>query len=173
MSDEIWRPIPGFGGRYEASTKGGIRSLYQYRSGRYELRREPKMLKLSKQGSAPVVTLGSQKKNSRVPPLILETFVCPRPSGYVAICKDGDDWNLSVGNLAWVRRGSDHGYKRNRIREGNAPDPATALFADSIYRSELARRMEGGDRFDKMVALGAHRPRLSRTGPNNREVVRP
>lgn len=85
-----WRDIAGFEGRYLVSDEGDVWSI---RSGR--------VLRPGRKSSGHLsVALG--KGNSRdIHVLVLETFVCPRPSGAVGRHLDGDPGNNKLHNLEW------------------------------------------------------------------------
>jgi hypothetical protein len=100
MEEEIWKEIPGFHGRYEASNIGRIRSLYRY----INKRKIPLILKqvdskgyrrlsLVKDGIHIVPTVHS---------LVMLTFIGDRPEGYHINHIDGNKANNKLSNLEYV-----------------------------------------------------------------------
>lgn len=91
MSEEIWKPVLGFEGKYEVSSRGRVRSLFGV----------PHLLKLYKipYGYMEARLTGHHKRVHR---LVLEAFVGPCPKGYQCdhINAVRDDNRLE--NLRWV-----------------------------------------------------------------------
>jgi len=100
--DEQWREIPGYEGLYEASDAGRIRNS---KSGL--------ILKPYARGLYLCVSLfgPSGRKTPEVHPIILKTFVGPRPSGLVAAHLDGKGTNNCLSNLAWVTPAENEAHK--------------------------------------------------------------
>lgn len=109
MSAEQWKPIPGYEGRYEASTQGRIRSLI-YWSGkghRYVKRKTPKILKqnMGSRGYYRVTLSKCDKERSQkvlpVHRLIALTWI-PNPNNYPEVMHiDETRTNNKVSNLEW------------------------------------------------------------------------
>lgn len=99
---ELWKPIQGYEGKYEASTLGQIRSL---KSGKilvqcYDGRGYYKHVTLWKNGTS---------KCRNVHRLVAETWI-DNPNGYKEINHiDEDKTNNAVSNLEWC----DHIYNNN------------------------------------------------------------
>lgn len=93
---EVWRAIPGYEGRYEASNKGRVKSL---------LRSRPRVLKNQHdERGRPIVTLYKTKDaplTRTVHQLVLEAFVGPKPIGLVCCHADDDRKNNNLDNLRW------------------------------------------------------------------------
>lgn len=105
---EIWKDIPGYEGKYQASNLGRIRSLdrqlgipgkkgFRTMKGRV-LRPGP-----TKSGHLYVV-LGHGASGSPVHQLIALTFIGPRPNGKDVCHNDGDPTNNQADNLRYDTR---------------------------------------------------------------------
>lgn len=112
-----WLPIPGYGGTYEVSDAGDVRSLD--RTDPYGRRRRGGARKLRVAPSGHLsVALSSNgiSRTFRVHHLVLEAFVGPRPAGMEGCHWDDDPANNSVGNLRWDTRSAN---VHDCIRNGN------------------------------------------------------
>jgi len=93
MTEERWESIPGYVGKYQASTTGRIRRIYKKG---YRILKQGKntylQVSLSRRGTV---------KTRTVHQLILETFIGFKQKGYVANHKDGNKWNNNLSNLEW------------------------------------------------------------------------
>lgn len=102
---ETWLPVPGYEGRYEVSSLGGIRSLgWMRHDGRHPIK--PRVL-------TPFVDVTStgylyanlcidgRAKKIAVHTLVLLAFVGPRPAGTVCCHGDGNRANPRLENLRW------------------------------------------------------------------------
>lgn len=105
---EIWKDIPGYEGKYQASNLGRIRSLdrkvgppgkrgFKTKKGQI-LRPGP-----TKSGHLYVV-LGHKAAGSPVHQLVARTFIGPRPEGTEVCHNDGDPTNNRVENLRYDTR---------------------------------------------------------------------
>lgn len=118
---EIWKDIPGYEGRYQASTEGRIRSVdatqeITPKDGRSTFTRLKKGQVLSTcQGSNGYSYVGLRKtqnaKNAQFQPvhhLIALTFLGKRPKGKVVCHSDGDKENNRLGNLRYDTATENH-----------------------------------------------------------------
>jgi hypothetical protein len=112
---EIWRPIQGYEGFYEVSDRGRVRSvarditLDHPNGGAVVHRRQSVILATKpKRNGCLIVCLSRENRHFSIAVnrLVLETFVGPRPPGWLAIPDDGDKGNCAIENLAWRPRGS-------------------------------------------------------------------
>lgn len=107
MSNEEWRPIVGFEGRYEISDHGNVRSLDRYETlsnGHRRFHRGgPKAATLNPTGYRYVhLRRDAQGCKRFVHALVLEAFVGPRPAPGMHGChNDGNPLNNHVANLRW------------------------------------------------------------------------
>lgn len=107
MSDAIerWLPLPGYDG-YEVSSFGRVRSLDRlvpHKDGRVR-RQRGKILKggVNRYGRRHVTLCAGERYNSKtIAPLVLETFVGPRPDGMECCHNDGNPLNDRLENLRW------------------------------------------------------------------------
>lgn len=112
-AEEIWLPIPGYAGLYDASSFGRVRSLSRPGSkGQILARYTPDGEK------HPRVTLskGGKQRPVKVHQLIALTFIGERPPGLMARHLDGNAQNNYASNLAYGTRSENtfdivrHGY---------------------------------------------------------------
>lgn len=92
---EIWKEIPGYPGRYEASTWGRVRSI---------MGKEPRLLTLNTYKNSPyfkvqLIDATGHRKWYRVHRLIYTTFLGPIPEGMVIDHISGDKADCSLDNL--------------------------------------------------------------------------
>ena len=113
MKIEIWKDIPGYEGRYQASSFGRIKSLERkvisrnwythevfYRTVRECILRPGRYCK---SGHLSVV-LGKGTPGKPVHQLIMRTFVGDRPEGFDVLHCDGDPTNNALENLRYGSR---------------------------------------------------------------------
>lgn len=106
-SPELWRPIPGWRGCYEASTWGAIRSVDRWvphGRGNGQRRVSGKLLTPTADDHRHLyVNLWSESKQTRryVHVLVLTTFAGPCPAGMEGCHKNGDPAVNYVWNLRW------------------------------------------------------------------------
>ncbi|KOF56637.1 MULTISPECIES: NUMOD4 motif-containing HNH endonuclease [Clostridium] len=112
IEKELWKDIPGYEGRYQASNVGRIRSLDRYvtqigRTGKPFTRLlKGKILKPGRynQDGRVSVVLGHGANGSPVHHLIALTFLGDRPKGYDVRHLDGNPQNNKLSNLAYGTR---------------------------------------------------------------------
>jgi hypothetical protein len=128
MTEEIWKPVLGYDGLYEVSSRGRVRRVGRiivYKDGRRRLwptkiirqrinRRRPTYV-------FPQVTLsrGSEARTYRVSILVCEAFHGPRPEGCQCMHLDGNPQNNNISNLAWgtIYENSNEPIRRMRVSE--------------------------------------------------------
>lgn len=108
MKEEIWKDIPGYEGKYQASTYGRIKSLNYKRSGK------EKILKTFINNSGYLI-LNLNNKTWLVHRLTALTFI-ENPKNYSIINhKDENKLNNKVENLEWTTSKYNANYgKRNK-----------------------------------------------------------
>lgn len=143
---EVWKPIPGYGGHYEASSDGRIR-----RNGKV------RRLCVDKKGYYRV-TLSHKSKvtNCLVSALVCVAFHGPRPKGYEAAHKNGIKSDNSADNLEWKTHAANiadkflHGTTRKGSLNPSAKlDEPTVAEVRRVYKPRcpvngvraLARRL--------------------------------
>ena len=119
MTQEEWRPIPGYDGLYEVSNCGRVRSYRHNRWGRSET---PKII-CGDNGHYLGVTLCKNGQNRQyIHKLVAEVFI-PNPNHLSEVNHiDGDKRNNRVENLEWcshkenMQHAADHALFKNRQR---------------------------------------------------------
>lgn len=107
MSEEIWADVVGYGGAYQVSDQGRVRSmprLAERQGSRGNMKLKGRMLKLSidSYGYPQVMLCASGRcANILVHHLVLEAFVGPKPTGHECRHLDGTRDNNRLSNLAW------------------------------------------------------------------------
>lgn len=125
---EVWRRIPGTGGRYLASTRGHIRSVdvLACTNGRL-IKRLGRVLKTPVNGGGyPIVSLCVRNKvrTRYVHDLVLETFTGPKPLRQEARHLDDVKVNCDIENLRYGTRSENIAdRRRNGIRIGRQVFP--------------------------------------------------
>lgn len=123
---EVWRACVSFPG-YEVSSHGGVRSLDRVltrtlRSGRVinqPLRGRPLKTCLIGAGYL-MVSIAGRPRYVHI--LVLEAFICPRPTGLLGLHGDDDPLNCHIANLRWgTQRDNVRDARRNGRRIGRPP----------------------------------------------------
>ena len=136
MDNEVWKPIPGFEGYYEASDQGRVRSLSRYGIlGKGMGMKKGKVLKRGKCGLYfhHGLCKGGVQGNYSVHRLVMLTFVGPRPEGLEICHGDGDPENNTLGNLRYgtkIENAADKSVHRTN-NEGDT-NPRAKLTADEV-----------------------------------------
>lgn len=108
--NEIWKDIPGFEGRYQASTYGRIRSVDRAvrvtPHGKEAMRTiKGRVLRPGKQDTGHLtVVLGREHGSMPVHTAVALTFLGPRPEGKDVCHNDGNPKNNRVENLRYGDR---------------------------------------------------------------------
>lgn len=148
--EEIWKPIPGYEGLYEASCKGRVRSVDRIIEGhtegisynrhfggrilRYHYSRGYRVVSLSKEGKVRTIPIHR---------CIGLTFL-PNPTKMEAINhKNGDKEDNRVENLEWctTQYNTWHSYHVNK-RKPSGCKPVKCLETGIIYPSCMAAGRE-------------------------------
>ena len=113
MMKEIWKDIPGYEGRYQASTEGNIRSVDRVVFSRNRYTGQPfarhikgrtlRPGRFCKNGHVSVV-LGHGAVGSPVHQLIMLTFIGPPPAGQEVRHKNGNPTDNRLENLEYGTR---------------------------------------------------------------------
>ena len=142
---ELWRPIPGYEGYYEAGDLGNIRSVdrqVKYSNGSVHLYKGKILKQAAGSRGYLLVTLCKEGKQTshNVHVLILTAFKGPRPEGSEVCHNDGNQLNNRLMNLRWDTRSGNmrdkdlHGTTQCGERNGNSKlteDEVRAIRADS------------------------------------------
>jgi hypothetical protein len=108
---EQWRPIPGYGGAYEVSDMGRVRSLPRQVAGKIGKDGENSTRTVQGRILSPRVRadgtlavnlwIKNKYRQQPVKRLVLEAFVRRQPMGYDAKNMDDDPANNRLSNLRW------------------------------------------------------------------------
>lgn len=108
VMNELWKDIPGYEGKYQASTEGRIRSLSRPLRGRNKYGEFTRMmagrvLRPSGQAKDPhlYVRLGHGANGSPVHQLVARTFLGPRPPGEEL----AREYGVSGTSISRIKRG--------------------------------------------------------------------
>lgn len=176
---EIWKPIPGYGGHYEASSMGRIRVLPRVivkpHSNTGEMREfhyAGRVLNPAKRkGGYLSVTLGIDGKDHTcsVHRLVLMAFGGPCPDGMVCCHNNGDASDNRPENLRW-----DTPYNNNQDRKkhGNYAAGETHPMAKLTWNMVSNARRRCSTNTELMRELGVSRSQAHRirTGESWRET---
>lgn len=168
--DEIWRPIPGFGDHYEASSMGRIRVKDRIIVKRHSMTGKPcrqfykgRLLRPSrgsKHGHL-CVTLGVDGVDTSrsVHGLVLLAFVGPRPEGMECCHNNGVASDNRVENLRW-----DTHYNNNqdRIKHGTYANGEAHPMAKLTSEAVRSVRERGLSNRQIMSELGISRSQAQR-----------
>lgn len=135
---EVWKDIPGYEGRYQASSEGRIRSLDRpvrvvingIEAKRVMKGRVLRPGKYCRSGHVSVV-LGHGAPGSPVHQLVALTFLGPRPDGADICHADGNPRNNAVNNLRYDSR---HENIIDEFRQGKAHKKLTMNDAKRIRK---------------------------------------
>lgn len=113
MEEEIWKDIPGFEGRYQASNQGRVRSLSRKVTGKNPYMNKPfirtvkgrilKPARYAKSGHVSVV-LGHGENGSPIHQLVMLAFVGPKPNGKEVLHRNVDPTDNRLTNLHYGSR---------------------------------------------------------------------
>lgn len=159
---EVWKPIPGYEGFYEASDKGRVRSVERIIVLKDKLGKDRPCVHKSrilkpcertyirsniKPRKQVVLCVHPNKKSYDVHRIIASTFV-PNPNNYDTVNHiDGDQFNNTPSNLEWISKADNnrHAFKNNLIHTQKLIaklDPATKEIL-KVYpgEAEACRRI--------------------------------
>lgn len=145
---EVWKPIPGWEGHYEASTHGRVRSVKRPNSPRILKERENKNGYLE-------VTLSDRSRQRWVTThvLVLETFKGFRQDGEETRHLDGTRKNNHISNLEW----SSHTVNmRDRLKHGTHPQ-LNKTHCPRGHEHTLANNVKGNAKRGKRSCLACAR----------------
>lgn len=146
---EVWKPIPGYEGYYEASDAGRVRSLDRFtESGRYHQGRILKQA--TKPSGHKVVGLsrGGKLKTFKVHRLVLMAHVGEPEDGQITLHWNDVPDDNRLSNLRW---GNHKENGEDRVR--NWPDKVRAVLA------EMDEGLIGGNSEIFFGGANAHRTR--------------
>lgn len=113
-TSEVWKPVPGFEGRYEVSNLGRFRGLPRplvYKDGRRgTLPGGP--LKGARNADGYVLLSLDTKTKKLAHRIVAEAFLGPQEYRRTVNHKDGDKANNRVSNLEWATYGENNAHAR-------------------------------------------------------------
>jgi len=137
-TEEEWRPIDGYEGRYEVSSLGRVRSLdhvVEFRTATGDERKltvRGRLLKLTPNNHG-YMQCGLSNKTHIVHALVLAAFHGRRPDGLECRHLDGNKLNNAAFNLTW---GTSKENGQDCVRHGTAlrgeDNPAAALTENQV-----------------------------------------
>lgn len=132
MMEESWKPVAGYGGRYEVSTLGRIRSRSRWvpagAGSRYIRGRILSQDIGGRANNYRRVMLANPKRHAYVHHLVLETWVGSRPVDMLGCHRDDDGFNNRLDNLYW---GTDLDNRADKARNTGRTEPVEA-DADTV-----------------------------------------
>jgi hypothetical protein len=103
---EVWKPVPGYVGKYEVSDRGRVKSL-----GRVVVRKDGRTKTIPERVLAPVrhnrgysqttLSMGGKARTYLVHVLVAGAFLGPKPVGLECCHNNGDRANNTLGNLRY------------------------------------------------------------------------
>ncbi len=128
---ELWRPVPGWETRYEASSLGRVRSkdmVVRAKGGAAAVRKGRVLQAATKTNGYLAVTLtdGVNRPQVGVHVIVARTFKGPQPAGLSVLHGDGDKRNNTPSNLRYGTQAENnedtrkHGRSPVGARNGNA-----------------------------------------------------
>jgi hypothetical protein len=171
---EVWAPIPGYGGHYEASNLGQIRVKDRVVVKKHSTSGKPESFFYKGRNLSPCnsskhghkgVTFGFDGvvKRLSVHRLILLAFVGPCPEGMEACHNNGNAGDNRLSNLRWDTH---HNNNQDRKRHGTYPNgeahPMAKITAEQVL-SVRARRLQNAAIMAELGVSRSHAQRI-RTG---------
>lgn len=154
MSDEeVWKDVPGYGGHYEASSLGRIRTKQRvvskgHRTGRIVSQTyKPRLLTQKPAGKYGYVIVhigvGGVKYGVGVHRLVLLAFVGPQPEGMECCHNNGIAWDNRVENLRWDTHFNNNG---DRKKHGTYPIGEEHPMAkiSNLHVAEIHEKLKEG-----------------------------
>ena len=136
---EIWKPIPGYEGRYEVSSKGRVRSLTRvelrtYVDGRPStpINYKGKLLSLRPKGCGHMVVNLGAKTHKLVHRLVLFAFVGPPGAGQECLHNNGKPADNRLENLRWGTRIENKNDERKHAQIYGRRQGSTHLTVETI-----------------------------------------
>ena len=144
---QLWRPIPGYEGHYEAGDLGEIRSVdrqVRYPNGNLQLHRG-RVLKQTPATSG-YLSVGLNKQGGKtfgVHTLVLLAFRGPCPEGMECCHTDGNRLNNRLTNLRWDTRVNNHKDRKLHGTVKKGESHWNSRLTEDAVREIRARRMNG------------------------------
>lgn len=159
MTDEIWRPIIGYEGRYEVSNVGRVRRIAPGQGAR-----AGQIIRAQSTPYAAVTLSDSNlnRKKWRIHHLVLEAFICRRPPELECRHLDGNNHNNALTNLAWGTRTEN---AHDQIVHGtwtHGENHSRARLTEDIIREAHQLRAAGATIKSIAERYGVHRETIGK-----------
>jgi hypothetical protein len=139
--DQMWKPVPGYEGRYEVSDDGAVRSVEQYRvcghkDSRPQLRAAKILVpQIDEDGYLRVrLTKDGARKERSIHSLVLSAYIGQCPTGKQGCHENGIRTDNRLVNLYW---GTPKENAQDRVRHGRGPtgerNPAAKLNENDVH----------------------------------------
>lgn len=140
MTEEIWKPVPGYEGQYEVSDLGRVRSLDRAVicmgeiKGSYMSLRKGRVLRPGPSNSGHLSVVLGRRQTRMVHDLVLRAFVGPPSEDHECCHNNGDPSDNRLENLRWGTRSENnidavkHG-KRGKLTEEQVKEIRRRLIA--------------------------------------------
>lgn len=158
---EIWKPVPGYEGSYEASTLGRIRSADRVAAGHHRVPGQILRLNPTQNGYYLRVALSQNgaRRTFTVHRLVALTFMGPRPDGMEIRHLNGDGRDCRLDNLAYGTRSENI---LDQVAHGTHPNAAkTSCINGHPFTPENTYRTGRGHRACRKCKLVQRRPRAA------------
>ena len=155
---ELWKDIAGYGGMYEVSNFGRVRSkdrtrLVKNRYGTENYRTDKgKELAQIEHGDGYLyvsINLNGKRQNHYIHRLVADAFCERRSQDYVVNHKDYDKSNNHADNLEWCTQGDNIRYSACRMKKPHKPWKQTASGEKYIYLRNGRYRLHIRGKVDK------------------------
>lgn len=162
---ETWRDIPGYEGKYQASSMGRIRSLGRsieyHREKPYFAYRSGKMLKCLDRGNTPYYSVDICQKRKLIHRLVAAAFLGPCPAEMEVLHRNGNPKDNRIENLAYDTHSEN---VRDTYRYGGKQKK---LFAEEVEQIRFG--LATGISYQELAAMyGVTRSCISRIKTGSR-----
>ena len=140
---EAWKPVPGYGSHYEASSLGNVRVLDRSvvkrtrHGGVMSQAYKGRLLKRVKDGGYAVVSIGWDgcRRKVKAAVLVLSAFNRPPVGGEESCHKNGQSLDDRIENLYWGSHLENMADRKRHGRYASGTDHPMAKFSDEQIRS--------------------------------------
>ena len=144
-TNELWKDIDGFNGRYQVSNLGRVRSTISWNGHEYVAKERILKPSMTTTGYHKVELIGAngKKKSLKLHRVIASAFI-PNPMGYPIINhKDGNPLNNNIDNLEWCtqKHNVEHALQTG-LKSYKIQDDATiiALYGSGLSAKAIAKK---------------------------------
>jgi hypothetical protein len=142
LQNEVWKPIPGYDERYEASSLGRVRNIRPYR---YRGKHRVLNIHTMHSGYCQVVLYEKKKHRTiRLHKLIASAFIGPCPDGYEINHRDGVKLNNRPDNLEYVTQSENQIHAMENGLKAFGERNAASKLTPALIR-DIRRRLANGE----------------------------